>query len=74
MLYNQNKSCVKSCQKTLVSQKTHRFPEKPIVFQKNPSFSNMCTFLSHCFETKNYHCQRASIFMSNRNETMKCTR
>ena len=32
------------------------FPAKPIVFRKNPLFSNMCTFLSHCFETKNYHC------------------
>jgi len=30
--------------------------KKPIVFQKNALFSNMCTFLSHCFETKNYHC------------------
>ena len=29
MLYNQNKSCVKSCQKT----KTHCFPKKRIVFQ-----------------------------------------
>ena len=46
MFYNKNKSCVKSCQK-------HCF-KKPIVFQKNALFSNMCTFLSHCFETKNY--------------------
>ena len=28
--------------------KTHCFP-------KNALFSNMCTFLSHCFEMKNYH-------------------
>jgi len=49
MLYNQNKSCVKSCQK-------HCVLKNPIVFQKKPLFSNMCTFLSHCFETKNYHC------------------
>ena len=41
MLYNQNKACVKSCQK-------HCFPKKPL-------FSNMCTCLSHCFEMKNYH-------------------
>jgi len=46
MLYTQNKSCVKSCQKsllfnknivfpkkTLFSQKTHCFSKKPIVFQ-----------------------------------------
>ena len=46
MLYNQNKSCVKSCKKCL---------KNPIVFPKNPLFSNMCTFLSHCFKTKNYH-------------------
>ena len=39
-LYNQNKSCVKSCQKhcflkttTLFSPKTHCFPKKPIVFE-----------------------------------------
>jgi len=50
MLYNQNKSCVKSCQNTLLKTNTHCFPKK------NPLFSNMCTFLSHCFETKNYHC------------------
>ena len=46
MLYNQNKSCVKSCQKHCL---------KKHCFQKNALFSNMCTFLSHCFETKNYH-------------------
>jgi len=34
--------------KTLL-KKTHCFP-------KNALFSNMCAFLSHCFETKNYHC------------------
>ena len=28
--------------------------KKPIVLKKNALFSNMCTFLSHCFETKNY--------------------
>jgi len=40
-----------------VVSKTLLFPpKKPIVFPKNPLFSNMCTFLSHCFETKNYHC------------------
>jgi len=40
MLYNQNISCVKSCQKTLlflknniVFQKTHCFRKNPIVFQ-----------------------------------------
>ena len=26
MLYNQNKSCVKSCQKTLLKKKPHCFP------------------------------------------------
>jgi len=31
-----------------IALKTHCFP-------KNALFSNMCTFLSHCFETKNYH-------------------
>jgi len=31
-----------------IALKTHCFPKKNIV-------SNMCTFLSHCFETKNYH-------------------
>ena len=31
------------------------FQTKPIVFPRNPLFSNMCTFLSHCFETKIYH-------------------
>ena len=54
MLYNQNKSCVKSCKKHCFKKK-HCFPKKPIVLPKNPLFSNMCTFLSHCFETKNYH-------------------
>jgi len=50
MLYNKRKSCVKSCKK-------HCFFKKTIVFFfKNPLFFNMCTFLSHCFETKNYHC------------------
>ena len=56
MLYNQTKSCVKSCKKILLfkknplfSQKTHCFPIKPIVFQH-------VHFLSHCFEMKNYHC------------------
>jgi len=34
MLYNQNKSRVKSCQKTLRFKK-HCFPKKNIVFQKN---------------------------------------
>jgi len=33
MLYNQNKSCVKSCQNTLLKTNTHCFPKKPIVFQ-----------------------------------------
>jgi len=41
MLYNQNKSYVKSCQKhcfkthkqTLFTPKTHCFPKKPIVFK-----------------------------------------
>ena len=33
MLYNQNKSCVNLCKKTLHSPKTHCFPQKPIVFQ-----------------------------------------
>jgi len=33
MLYNQNKSCVKSCQKHCSFKITHWFPEKPIVFQ-----------------------------------------
>jgi len=28
MLYNQNKSCVKSCQKTLLLKKQHCFPQK----------------------------------------------
>jgi len=42
--------------KTLLFKKT-LFSPKPIVFPKNPLFSNMCTFLSHCFETKNYHCE-----------------
>ena len=54
MLYNKNKSSVKSRQKHCF--KKHCFSKKPIVFPKNPLFSNMCTFLSHCFETKNYHC------------------
>jgi len=31
MLYNQNKSCVKSCQN--IALKTHCFPKKRIVFQ-----------------------------------------
>jgi len=35
--------------------------KKPIVFQKNALFSNMCTFLSHCLETKNYHCIHGSL-------------
>jgi len=48
MLYNQNNSRVKSCKKNSL--------KKPIVFPKKPLVSNMCTFLSHCFETKNYHC------------------
>jgi len=39
------KSCKKHCFK-----KTHCFPKK------TPLFSNMCTFLSHWFETNNYHC------------------
>ena len=26
------------------------------LFKKKPLFSNMYTFLSHCFETTNYHC------------------
>ena len=30
--------------------------KNPLFSQKNALFSNMCTFLSHCFETKNYHC------------------
>jgi len=50
MLYNQNKSCVKSCQKHCFLKNNN------IVFKKIPLFSNMCTFLSHCFETINYHC------------------
>jgi len=33
MLYNQNKSCVKSCQNTLLLKNTHCFPKNPIVFQ-----------------------------------------
>ena len=33
MLYNQNKSCVKSCQKHCSFTITHWFPENPIVFQ-----------------------------------------
>ena len=49
MLYNKNKSYVMSCQKHCF--KTHCFPKK-----QNTLFSNMCTFLSHCFEMKNYHC------------------
>ena len=56
MLYIQNISYVKSCQKhcfktqkqTLFTPKTHCFPKKPIVFQH-------VHILSHCFETKNYH-------------------
>jgi len=30
--------------------------ENPLFSKKNVLFSNMCTFVSHCFETKNYHC------------------
>jgi len=56
-----NKSCVKSCKKTLLLKKHIVFPEKPIVFPKNPLFSNMCTILSHCFETKNYHCKECFL-------------
>ena len=47
MLYNKNKSCVKSCQKTLLFFKKHFFCQKPIVFQKNPLFSKK----THCFPT-----------------------
>jgi len=50
MLYNIKKSCLKSCKKIIAFFKKH------IVFQKKTLFSNMCTFLSHCFETNNYHC------------------
>jgi len=41
---------------------------KPIVFQKNALFSNMCTFLSHCFETKNYHWPDPKLFYLNTKE------
>ena len=37
MLYNQNKSCVKSCQKTLLLKNNN------IVFPKNPLFSTKKT-------------------------------
>ena len=47
MLYNQNKSCVKSCQ-------NHCF-KKPIVFKKKRIVFQHVHFLSHCFETKIYH-------------------
>jgi len=41
MLYNQNKSCVKSCQKTLFClKKQHCFPKKHTVSHK-----------THCFPT-----------------------
>jgi len=46
MSFNQNKSCVKSCQKTLLKK-------KPIVFQnKTHCFPTCALFLSHCFEKK----------------------
>ena len=45
MLYNQNKSCVKSCQKHCFLRKQTLFSsQKTIVAQKTPLFSNMCTF------------------------------
>jgi len=48
MLYNQNKSCVKSC-KNIALKNKHCFPKKPIVLPKNPLFSNMCTFFIPLF-------------------------
>ena len=30
--------------------------KKKLFKKKKTLFSNMCTFLSHCFEMKNYHC------------------
>jgi len=41
--------------KNTVFPKKHCFPKKPL-------FSNFCTFLSHCFETKTYHCISAIFF------------
>ena len=32
--------------------------------KKNALFSNMCTFLSHCFKTKNYHCLHTNQMIS----------
>jgi len=51
--------------KTLLFKKTLFSQKKPIVFPKNPLFSNMCTFLSHCFETKNYHWSYITIKNTN---------
>jgi len=41
--------------KNIALKKNIVFPKNPLFYKKNPLFSNMCTFLSHCFETKNYH-------------------
>jgi len=49
MLFNKNKSCVKSCQKIAFLKKNIVFPKKPIVFAKHPLFSNMCTFFIPLF-------------------------
>jgi len=66
MLYNKNKSCVKSCQKTLLfkNKTKHCFPKKTIVFQH-------VHFKSHCFETKNFHCiNRVSRYLTTTNKNI----
>ena len=56
-------SCVKkniAFKKTLFSQKTHFFPKNPL-FPKKPIVFQYVHFLSHCFETKNYHCLKLKL-------------
>jgi len=36
MIYNQNKSCVKSCKNIIFFKQQHCFPKKPIVLKKKP--------------------------------------
>ena len=52
MLFRWNKNCVKLCPKIYKK----KIKLNPIDSLKSQLFSNRCPFLSHSFETKNYHC------------------
>jgi len=54
----QNRNLRRSTLERHSSLPDHKAAIQAPSLQKNPLFSNMCTFLSHCFETKNYHCLR----------------